>query len=103
MQSTILILADNVDTLRPKPRAKLLKHAKEQEKDASPAMINLILKKKTFALSTYKGAVMKKLNRNNSIHNIVCDRAVHMKCANLQIGYYHVFTANRNNFSIAFT
>jgi len=30
----------------------------------------------------------KKLNRNNAIHCNECDRAVHLKCVNMETGYF---------------
>lgn len=106
MQNTILKLPESVDLLRQKAETKRLKQAKEQEKRKQKTAEMPPKKRCRRALSTSaamilsssdseedfciicKGAMPKKLTRDNSIHCNVCDRAVHLKCANLQTGYY---------------
>lgn len=106
MEITNLSSPDNVASLHKKAENKRAKEARKDEKQKKQTDVAPPKKRSRRALSMpakamssssdeeedfciiCKGAMPKKLNRNNAIHCNVCDRAVHLKCACITTGYY---------------
>lgn len=108
MKTTILTSAENVEIVRKKADEKRAKQARIDEKKAKKAggppakrsrrlfsvpakFVDQISEEESeeeeFCIIC-KGSMPKKMNKNNTIHCIHCDRAVHLKCANLHGGLY---------------
>jgi len=104
METTILTSPENVASLHKKAEDKQRKQARKDEKQKkqttppkkrsrralsmpAKAMSSSSDEEEDFCIIC-KGAMPKKLNRNNAIHCNVCDRAVHLKCACITTGYY---------------
>lgn len=106
MKTTILTSDENVRNARMKADAKQAKLAKIDEKKKKKATKEppANRSRRTFSVPAKmildqseseedfciicKDLMPKKMNKNNTIHCIHCDRAVHLKCATLHAGLY---------------